>query len=26
MLGRKGSIDVFRAAVFICDSNALFQQ
>jgi len=26
MLGRKGSIDLLRAAVFICDSNALFQQ
>jgi len=26
MLGRKGSIDVFHAAVFIGDSNAFFQQ
>jgi len=26
MLGRKGSIDLFRAAIFIGDSNALFQQ
>jgi len=26
MLGRKGSIDLFRAAIFIGDSNAFFQQ